>query len=102
MTSQEPGPPCTTNGHLIESSGEMAILDKPLASMKEKGSRVLNFSQMSRIFGILEDYYLLCTVPFHSIRHIPMAVTRWTSSTLRHKWPVTVTERKFRHSIQPE
>ncbi|KDR66658.1 hypothetical protein GALMADRAFT_1359435 [Galerina marginata CBS 339.88] len=34
------------------------ILDKLLLSMKEKGSRALIFSQMSRIFGILEDYCL--------------------------------------------
>jgi SWI/SNF-related matrix-associated actin-dependent regulator of chromatin subfamily A member 5 len=36
----------------------MVILDKLLASMKEKGSRVLIFSQMSRILDILEDYCL--------------------------------------------
>ncbi|KAF7776570.1 hypothetical protein Agabi119p4_4963 [Agaricus bisporus var. burnettii] len=36
----------------------MMILDKLLASMKAKGSRVLIFSQMSRILDILEDYCL--------------------------------------------
>ena len=36
----------------------MVILDKLLASMKEKGSRVLIFSQMSRVLDILEDYCL--------------------------------------------
>lgn len=36
----------------------MVILDKLLASMKEKGSRVLIFTQMSRILDILEDYCL--------------------------------------------
>ena len=36
----------------------MVILDKLLASMKENGSRVLIFSQMSRILDILEDYGL--------------------------------------------
>jgi len=54
----EPGPPYTTDEHLIENSGKMVILDKLLASMKEKGSRVLIFSQMSRILDILEDYCL--------------------------------------------
>ena len=31
------------------------------------------------------------TVPFRSIRHTPVTVTRWISSTLRHRspWPVT-------------
>jgi SWI/SNF-related matrix-associated actin-dependent regulator of chromatin subfamily A member 5 len=36
----------------------MVILDKLLSSMKEKGSRVLIFSQMSRVLDILEDYCL--------------------------------------------
>lgn len=36
----------------------MVILDKLLQSMKEKGSRVLIFTQMSRILDILEDYCL--------------------------------------------
>lgn len=36
----------------------MLILDKLLNSMKAKGSRVLIFSQMSRILDILEDYCL--------------------------------------------
>ena len=36
----------------------MVILDKLLRRMKEKGSRVLIFSQMSRMLDILEDYCL--------------------------------------------
>jgi len=52
----EPGPRYTTDEHLIENSGKMVILDKLLASMKAKGSRVLIFSQMSHILDILEDY----------------------------------------------
>jgi len=36
----------------------MIILDKLLKSMKAKGSRVLIFSQMSRVLDILEDYCL--------------------------------------------
>ncbi|KAG6331414.1 hypothetical protein ID866_7673 [Astraeus odoratus] len=54
----EPGPPYTTDEHLIENSGKMIILDKLLKSMKAKGSRVLIFSQMSRVLDILEDYCL--------------------------------------------
>lgn len=34
----------------------MVILDKLLGNMKEKGSRVLIFSQMSRMLDILEDF----------------------------------------------
>lgn len=54
----EPGPPYTTDEHLIQNSGKMVILDKLLANMKAKGSRVLIFSQMSRVLDILEDYCL--------------------------------------------
>jgi SWI/SNF-related matrix-associated actin-dependent regulator of chromatin subfamily A member 5 len=52
----EPGPPYTTDEHLVFNSGKMIILDKLLKSMKAKGSRVLIFSQMSRLLDILEDY----------------------------------------------
>jgi SWI/SNF-related matrix-associated actin-dependent regulator of chromatin subfamily A member 5 len=52
----EPGPPYTTDEHLVFNSGKMLILDKILSRMKEEGSRVLIFSQMSRVLDILEDY----------------------------------------------
>ncbi|KAL4401794.1 chromatin remodeling complex Adenosinetriphosphatase [Malassezia pachydermatis] len=54
----EPGPPFTTDEHLVDNSGKMVILDKLLRKMKERGSRVLIFSQMSRMLDILEDYCL--------------------------------------------
>ncbi|KAM0790897.1 hypothetical protein ACM66B_004735 [Microbotryomycetes sp. NB124-2] len=54
----EPGPPFTTDEHLVEASGKMIILDKLLKSLKARGSRVLIFSQMSRVLDILEDYCL--------------------------------------------
>uniref|UniRef100_A0A665UDD4 SWI/SNF related, matrix associated, actin dependent regulator of chromatin, subfamily a, member 5 n=1 Tax=Echeneis naucrates TaxID=173247 RepID=A0A665UDD4_ECHNA len=52
----EPGPPYTTDLHLVVNSGKMAVLDKLLPKMKEQGSRVLIFSQMTRMLDILEDY----------------------------------------------
>ncbi|KAL9131276.1 MAG: hypothetical protein Q9217_000764 [Psora testacea] len=52
----EPGPPYTTDEHLIENAGKMVMLDKILVRMKKQGSRVLIFSQMSRVLDILEDY----------------------------------------------
>jgi SWI/SNF-related matrix-associated actin-dependent regulator of chromatin subfamily A member 5 len=52
----EPGPPFTTDEHLVENSGKMVVLDKLLARLKANGSRVLLFSQMSRVLDILEDY----------------------------------------------
>lgn len=52
----EPGPPYTTDEHIIENAGKMVVLDKLLARMQKQGSRVLIFSQMSRLLDILEDY----------------------------------------------
>ncbi|KAJ3294294.1 hypothetical protein HK104_003709 [Borealophlyctis nickersoniae] len=52
----EPGPPYTTDEHLVENAGKMVILDKLLVQLKKQGSRVLLFSQMSRMLDILEDY----------------------------------------------
>ncbi|KAI0473148.1 chromatin-remodeling complex ATPase-like protein [Xylariaceae sp. FL0804] len=52
----EPGPPYTTDEHLVFNSGKMALLDRLLRRMQTQGSRVLIFSQMSRLLDILEDY----------------------------------------------
>lgn len=52
----EPGPPYTTDEHLVFNAGKMIVLDKLLKRLSEKGSRVLIFSQMSRLLDILEDY----------------------------------------------
>lgn len=52
----EPGPPYTTDKHLVENCGKMFLLDKLLAKLQEQGSRVLIFSQMTRTLDILEDY----------------------------------------------
>jgi SWI/SNF-related matrix-associated actin-dependent regulator of chromatin subfamily A member 5 len=52
----EPGPPYTTDEHLVDNSGKMVMLDKLLTLFQEQGSRILIFSQMSRMLDILEDY----------------------------------------------
>ncbi|KAL9645087.1 hypothetical protein ABK040_004578 [Willaertia magna] len=52
----EPGPPYTLGDHLINNSGKMVLLDKLLIRLKEQGSRVLIFTQMTRVLDILEDY----------------------------------------------
>lgn len=54
----EPGPPFITGEHLVQNSGKMVLLDKLLPKLKERGSRVLIFSQMTRLLDILEDYLL--------------------------------------------
>ncbi|GBG88593.1 hypothetical protein CBR_g48123 [Chara braunii] len=55
----EPGPPFTTGEHLIQNAGKMVLLDKLLMKLKERDSRVLIFSQMTRLLDILEDYCML-------------------------------------------
>lgn len=52
----EPGPPYTTDEHLVYNCGKIVLLDKLLPKLKEQGSRVLIFSQMTRMLDILEDY----------------------------------------------
>ncbi|CAG9760588.1 unnamed protein product [Ceutorhynchus assimilis] len=52
----EPGPPYTTDEHIVFNCGKMVILDKLLPKLQEQGSRVLIFSQMTRMLDILEDY----------------------------------------------
>jgi len=54
----EPGPPYITGEHLVENSGKLLLLDKLLPKLKERQSRVLIFSQMTRMLDIMEDYCL--------------------------------------------
>ncbi|KAK1317268.1 putative chromatin-remodeling complex ATPase chain [Acorus calamus] len=54
----EPGPPYTTGNHLVTNAGKMVLLDKLLPKLKERDSRVLIFSQMTRLLDILEDYLM--------------------------------------------
>lgn len=48
--------PLEAGDHLIKNSSKMVILDKLLTNLKQKGSRLLIFSQMSHMLDILEDY----------------------------------------------
>ena len=48
----EPGPPYTTDEHIVDNSGKMVLLDKLLKRLKSQDSRVLLFSQMSRVLDI--------------------------------------------------
>ncbi|XP_050533730.1 chromatin-remodeling complex ATPase chain Iswi-like [Daktulosphaira vitifoliae] len=52
----EPGPPYTTDEHIVNNCGKMVVFDKLLKALKDQGSRVLVFSQMTRMMDILEDY----------------------------------------------
>lgn len=42
--------------HLVEESGKLRVLDKLLPRLHGQGSRVLIFSQMTRMLDILDDY----------------------------------------------
>ena len=48
--TQEPGPPYTTDEHIVENCGKMVILDKLLKRMQAGGSRVLIFSRGFEIY----------------------------------------------------
>lgn len=52
----EPGPPYTTDEHIIDNAGKLVVIDKLLPKLAEQGSRVLIFTQMTRVLDILEDY----------------------------------------------
>lgn len=54
----EPGPPYTTDQHLVDSCGKMMVLDKLLAKLKSQGSRVVLFSQFIIVLNLLEDYLI--------------------------------------------
>ncbi|CAD2103405.1 chromatin remodeling protein, putative [Plasmodium vinckei] len=49
-------PPYIEGNHLIETSGKMSLLDKLLPRLKKENSRVLLFSQMTRLLDIIDDY----------------------------------------------
>jgi SWI/SNF-related matrix-associated actin-dependent regulator of chromatin subfamily A member 5 len=49
--------------HLYKVCGKLTVLDKLLTKLKARGSRVLIFSQMTRVLDILEDY---CAIKKHA------------------------------------
>ena len=55
----EAGPPFTDGPHLWENCAKMQLMHRLLPKLKAKGSRVLIFSQMTRILDIMEDYFRL-------------------------------------------
>merc|ERR1719421_565044 len=52
----EPGPPFFDGNHIWESSGKMVMLHKLLSKLRAQGSRVLIFSQMTRMLDLIDDY----------------------------------------------
>ena len=63
----EPGPPYVEGEHLVHNAGKMRALDALLKKLKGEGSRVLIFSQMTRMLDIIQDYcayrnYTFCRI----------------------------------------
>lgn len=56
---------------LIRSSGKLILLDKLLTRLRERGNRVLIFSQMVRMLDILAEYLTIKHYPFQ-VRNISM------------------------------
>jgi len=52
----EPGPPYTTDQHIVDNSGKLKVLDQLLTKLNQNGDRVLIFSQMTTVLDIIEDY----------------------------------------------
>ena len=72
-------------------TGKMVLLDKLLPKLKAKGSRVLIFSQMTRMLDILEDYCFLRQYEYcrldgqtpHEERQVRPDPTRRTTGKIR-------------------
>jgi hypothetical protein len=45
--------------HLVENCGKLVMVDKLLKKLKERGSRILIFTQMTRVLDILEDFMVM-------------------------------------------
>ncbi|XP_075063814.1 chromodomain-helicase-DNA-binding protein 2 isoform X2 [Mixophyes fleayi] len=52
---------------LIRSSGKLVLLDKLLTRLRERGNRVLIFSQMVRMLDILAEYLTIKHYPFQRL-----------------------------------
>lgn len=52
----EPGPPYVDGDHLVEASMKFKFLDKMIPKIIGKGSKILIFTQMTRLLDILEDF----------------------------------------------
>jgi len=45
--------------HLVENCGKLYMVDKLFKKLKERGSRVLLFTQMTRVLDIIEDFLVM-------------------------------------------
>lgn len=52
----EPGPPFTDGEHIVDACMKFKFLDKMLPKLIEGGSKILIFTQMTRLLDILDDF----------------------------------------------
>lgn len=64
--------------HLIRSSGKLILLDKLLIRLRERGNRVLIFSQMVRMLDILAEYLKYRQFPFQVRILVVVAKKLWS------------------------
>eukprot|EP00388_Colpodella_angusta_P016916 GDKJ01041886.1.p1 GENE.GDKJ01041886.1~~GDKJ01041886.1.p1 ORF type:complete len:1214 (-),score=281.72 GDKJ01041886.1:82-3390(-) len=50
--------------HLVENSGKLKLLDRLLKRLIANGSRILIFTQMTKMLDILEDFLLMREIPY--------------------------------------
>ena len=60
----EPGPPYIDGPHLYDNWMKFKVLDLLLKRLIDKGSKVLIFSQMTRLLDILDDYLRFKSIPY--------------------------------------
>lgn len=70
---------------LIRSSGKLILLDKLLTRLRERGNRVLIFSQMVRMLDILAEYLTIKHYPFQ-VRNITMENSRVDLKCKKMQW----------------
>ena len=74
----EPGPPYEDGPHLYENSMKFKVMDVLLKKIIEKGSKVLIFSQMTKLLDILDDYLRFKNIPYWRIDGQTSAIDRET------------------------
>lgn len=73
--------------HLVENCGKLSLMDKLLKRLKERDSRVLIFTQMTRVLDILEDFMHMRGYKVSCLQHsLYILLTResWTLTVLSH------------------
>lgn len=90
---------------LVRGSGKLVLLDKLLTRLRERGNRVLIFSQMVRMLDILAEYLTKKRYPFQvrfeRFIHIllklalTLALARRTWGPLFNQWDVKTEDTEF-------